>query len=144
VVFVCVGANQELLEALAASTEALERATETIEHLEIRTRRSILDFTSTASAREHNQRRQKEDARNYYGCEDPTDPSRTVCMITGFPGTGKQVVNAHIIPIRARSIMSDFGLRSRDIWDKCSCVLLVKPIEMRYDSGDLVSLTCVI
>lgn len=127
------------MEALVASTEALERATETIEHLEIRTRRSILDYTSTKSARERNQSLQKEEARIYYGCVDPADSSRTVCMITGFPGEGKQVVNAHILPLRARSIMGDLGLLSRNIWDVYSCLLLVKPIEMRYDTGELVS-----
>jgi len=128
-----------MLEALAASTEVLERATETIEHLEIRTRRSILDYVSTASTREHNQSRQKEEARNYYGCVDPVDPSKTLCMITGFSGKGEQVVNAHILPVRARSLMGDFELKSRNIFDACSCVLLVKPIEVRYDRGELVS-----
>ena len=134
-----------MLEALKASTEVLERATETIEHLEIRTRRAILDFTSTASGRARNQRRQKEEARQYYGCVDPVDASKTLCMITGFSGTGNQVVNAHILPVRARSIMGDLGLLSRNIWDEYNCVLLAKPIEGRYDKGELVSdLYCII
>jgi len=58
-VFDCVGANQELLEDITARTEALVAS----KHLDIRTRRSLLDFSFSARARERNQRRQKVEAK---------------------------------------------------------------------------------
>lgn len=131
--------NGDLVKALNDSTDVLERATEMIEELEVRSRRAILDYTSTASARDRKQQKQKQLARAYYGCIDPSDPTKTVCMVTGVAGVGQQVVCAHIVPVRAKSLMSDFGLLGINMWDEYNCLLLAKPIEHRMDRGEMVS-----
>lgn len=109
-----IGVDSTVLQA-ESCIEALERATATIEDLEIRTIRSILDFISTDSARDRNQQRQKEAVRAYYGCIDASDHSKTICMVTGVSGECHQVVNSHIILVETKTIMSDFGLLNRNI-----------------------------
>ncbi len=95
--------------------------------------------SSNTSLRIHHQNEWKRDLRIYYQCTNPVDPNTTKCMLlnTFFPASS--VTAAHIIGLNYRNNLTILGLVAEDVWNVQNGLLLLRPIEKRFDNLEVVS-----
>lgn len=101
----------------------------------------LLDAVSTVSEREHHHLDFENNISLQYGCIDSVAyPNMRRCLVTGQWHKEKMMCKgAHLLAISERKAMSLIGMKSSDIWDARNGLCILRTINKRFESKELVS-----
>jgi hypothetical protein len=101
----------------------------------------ILDALSTDSEREAHHRDFESDVSVAYGCINlVTHPNMLRCVVTNQFHPQKLVCKgAHLLAIKEKHAMPLIGLKKCDIWDARNGLCVLRTIDKRFESKELVS-----
>jgi hypothetical protein len=105
---------------------------------------TLLDSLSTESDREHNhQQFENEVAINYGRLDTLNHPNQLRCMITNQFHPARLVCKAaHILALSEKKSMPLLGLNKCDIWDPRNGLCILRTIDRRFESKELVREIC--
>jgi hypothetical protein len=101
----------------------------------------ILDALSTDSEREAHHLAFEADVSTSYGCVDLIGhPFQLRCVVTGqFHPQSSVCKGAHLMSLKEQHAMSLVGLKKCDVWDKKNGLCVLRTIDKRFESKELVS-----
>lgn len=101
----------------------------------------LLDAVSTDSQREVHHLDFEANVSISYGCVDHiAHPNMLRCVVTGqFHPQEMVCKGAHLLAIKERKAMNLIGLKKCDIWDPRNGLCVLRTIDRRFESKELVS-----
>jgi hypothetical protein len=102
---------------------------------------TLLDALSTDSDREHNHAKFENEVALYYGRIDTYyHPQELRCLVTNQFHPARLVCKAaHILALSERKSMLLLGMNKCDVWDPRNGLTVLRTIDRRFESKELVS-----